>query len=498
MNDDPLVHDLMAPGNLPGGPAEFISTHASFVFLTPRDVYKIKRAKNYGFFDYTTLEARKHFCEEEMRLNRRTAPDVYLGVRPVFRDARGRSMTRSGDIVDYAVHMRRLPDDRSALSLVRAGRLDADGIDLIARRVAEFYAGAAVSRAADSLERNIRENFDQVQPYIGRFVDPALFRETREAQEAWLSKHRTRLAARGSRDGHGDLRLEHVYLLPDGVRIIDCIEFAERFRIADPALDAAFFAMDLRANGRDDLAESFFARFAYESDDYDFYPLADGYVSYRAWVRGKVACFVASERPAGDRKSLEARRFFELAREAMRPRSAKRRLVAVGGIVGTGKTTVAGAIGRALSAPVTVADATRKHLAGLPHDARGPDRIYTREFTTRVQEEMFRRAGEIFEGGRSAILDTTFAARELRERARRFAADHGATFHFVECRAPEAVARERLRSRQGGVSDAREDLYPVLAASFEPVTELPAREHISVDTTKPIPAILEYITERLR
>ncbi|HLG42531.1 MAG TPA: AAA family ATPase, partial [Planctomycetota bacterium] len=429
---------------------------------------------------------------------RRTAPDVYLGVKPIFRDGRGHSMTRAGDTVDYAVHMRRLPDDRSALSLVRSGRLEHADIDRVARRIAEFYAGAPVRRSADSLEGNIRENFEQAAPYIGRFVDNALFRETRDAQEAWLSANRARLEKRESRDGHGDLRLEHVYFMPDGVRVIDCIEFAERFRVADPALDAAFFAMDLRANGREDLAEHFFARFAYESDDYDFYPLADGYVSYRAWVRGKVACFVAAERPAGDRKAREAARFFELARDAMRPRTPTRRLVAVGGIVGTGKTTVAEALGRRLSSPVIVADATRKHLAGLPHDARGPDRIYTREFTGRVQDELFRRAEQVLAGGRPAILDTTFAARDLRLRARQFACDRAARFHFVECSAPEAIARERLRRREGGVSDAREDLYALIASSFEPVTELAPAEHIPVDTTKPLEGILEYITERLR
>ena len=156
----------MRTGRLPTpGPVEFIATHASFVFLTPRDVYKIKRPKNYGFFDYSTLAARKHFCEEELRLNRRTAPDVYLEVLPIERD---------GAVVDYAVHMRRLPDERSLKAGVGHGELAA-----VARFMADFYRRAAGSpNAFDSFRRTIRDNFEQVRPYVGRFIDAARFEET--------------------------------------------------------------------------------------------------------------------------------------------------------------------------------------------------------------------------------------------------------------------------------------------------------------------------------
>lgn len=503
MIDDPLVRDLLTPGNLPDGPVEFVATHASFVFLTPRDVYKIKRPKNYGFFDYTTVEARRRFCEAEVRLNRRTAPHVYRGVLPVYRDEAGHSLTRPGPIVDWAVHMERLPKDRSALSLAQSGRLRHEDVERIAQRAAAFYAAQPPApNTSEWLQANIRENFDQVRPYVGRFLDASLFEKVRSAQEAWLERHAPRLSRRVSRDGHGDLRLEHVYLMPEEVLLIDCIEFLDRFRIADPALDAAFLAMDLRANGRPDLAEHFFGRFAYESDDYDFLPLADGYVAYRAWVRGKVACFVAddpqADRATAARKALAAMRYFELARDALRMRAETPRLIAVGGIVGTGKTTVADALARRLPAPVVMADATRKFLAGLPRDAEGPPRIYTREFTARVQEEMLRRAALALESGRSVILDTTFAARALRERTRQFAIEHGARFFFVECRAPEAIARERLRRRTGGVSDAREDLYPVIRASFDPVDELPEGQHLPIDTTQPLDRIVDWIAERVR
>ena len=503
--DDPLVKDLLAPGNLPppSGKVEFRSTHASFVFLTEDSAYKVKRAKDYGFFDYRSLEARKHYCEEEVRLNRRGAGDVYRGVLPVYRDQAGFSLTRPGEVVDWAVHMRRLPEERTALSLLRAGRLGHDQLAVIARAVSDFYARVEQTRADPLLfERNVRENFEEVEPFVGRFLDRELFRETRERAMGWLAASRERLERRPARDGHGDLRLEHVYLLDQEVLLLDCIEFLDRFRIADPALDAAFLAMDLLHHQRGDLAEEFLGRFALERDDYDFYPLAGGYLSYRAWVRGKVACLVASD-PQGDprtaaRKRDEAARYFALARRVLDPPAGRTLLIGVGGIIGTGKSTLAEGLARRLSIPVLSADATRKWLAGVPHEVRGDERIYRSAFTRRVREEVLRRAGVVLDSGRSVLVDTTFASRELRARARREALERGAGFRFIECRVPAEVARERLRRRTGGVSDAREDLYGRLAGGFQAVTEIDPGEHLLADTTRPIETLVTELAARLR
>jgi len=317
----PLVVDLSRPENLPGAPPriEFLFTHGSLVFRTGTDVYKLKRPRDYGFFDYTTLEARRHFCDEELRLNRRTAPDVYLDVLPVFRDARGHSLVRPGEIVDWAVHMRQLPDEASALALLRAGRLGAAEIEAFAARLAGFYEQAAPAPANPAgLARSVEENFTQCRAFVPHLLDASTLEAVERGQRAWLAAHSARLAARPARDGHGDLRLEHVYLLEQGPVIIDCIEFADRFRLGDPALDAAFLAMDLERCGHGALAELLLARLAYESDDYDAYPLLDGYESYRATVRCKVAGLVATDAAtasaAAARKAGEARAFLELAR----------------------------------------------------------------------------------------------------------------------------------------------------------------------------------------
>lgn len=331
LREQPLVKDLLRPENLPGRPdrVELRFTHGSFVFLTPADAYKIKRAKNYGFFDFTTLQAREHYCCEEVRLNRRTAPGVYLGVLPVRRDERGHSLVRGGTIVDWAVHMRRLPDDRSAQALLECGALTRSRLAELVTVLARFYAAAAERKPdPEALVASFEENFEQMRPFAGRggILDAGRLTELERGQRAWLAEHRDLLARRPARDGHGDLRLEHVYFLEEGIAIIDCIEFCERFRVADPALDVAFLAMDLYRCGRADLARFLFAEFAARTHDFDFAPLVGGYSSYRATVRAKVACLVAAgpetPRARATRKMEEARALVDLALRLLGERPA--------------------------------------------------------------------------------------------------------------------------------------------------------------------------------
>ena len=509
-----LVEDLCQPGNHPEPRPSSVSlatTHASWVFLTDRDAWKVKRPVDYGFLDFTTLDKRRHFCHEEVRLNGRLAPGVYLGVVPVRLDGRGHSLDRGGEIVDYAVRMRRLPDAASALSMTRAGTLDRAGLDGLARRLAGFYAREAASAEGGSLEivrANVLQNFVQVERFVGSLVDPADFAAVRSWQERFLSTHASRFEERTAagriREGHGDLRLEHVYFLPEGVRVIDCIDFNASFRIGDPASDVAFLAMDLDHEQRPDLGAWFLARFAMAANDYDLYGVVDLYLGYRAWVRGKVACFVVADPSTPEdkrrRKAEEARTYFALAQACTKPCQEIPRLLAVGGLVGTGKSTLAEALSAALGYPVVGSDPTRKFLAGLAAEERGPERIYSPEFSRRTFDELFRRAGVVLESGRGVILDGTFGRRELRQRARQLAARHSVPFLFVEARCDEATARDRLRRREAGpsVSDARESLYERMRSDFEPATEVPARETLAVNTTRSPEDLTEEVLAHLR
>jgi aminoglycoside phosphotransferase family enzyme/predicted kinase len=505
-----LVRDLMRLGAVPCGgarrPTELRTTHASWVFVAGDDVWKVKRPVDFGFLDFRTVEARRRFCEEEIRLNRRLAPGVYLGVEPVRRTARGHEIGAredDGPVADWAVHMRRLPDDASADALLARGALDAGLLERLAEALAAFLAAAPRTPAAgapETLRANVDENFAQVAGFVDDLVDRLTFEEVRAFQLAALTAGAARFAARVAeeriREGHGDLRLEHVYFLPgpDGgaaPTVIDCIEFNERFRCGDGASEAAFLAMELEAAGRSDLAAGFLARFAEASDDFGLFGVVDFYLSYRAWVRAKVAAFVAADPAAGAatraRKREEACRDFALARACARGAPVDRPfLLAVAGLPGSGKSTLAAGLGRALAVPVASSDPTRKALAGLAPTARGGAALYAPDVTERTYRELLRRAASALDARRGVILDATFVDARWRQAAADLAARAGARFAFVEARCSDrAVLRERLAARRHApsISDAREDLLEGFERSFRPFGSSDPGPHITVDTS---------------
>ena len=488
-----------------------IATHISWVFITDHDVWKVKRPVDYGFVDYTTLERRRHFCHEEVRVNKRLAPDVYLDVVPICLQRGRHSFTSNGTIVDYAVRMRRLEEAANAESLLRHGDLSHDHLARFAGRLAAFYATVAPardSRSGDALRVNVEENFAQVEPFVGRFVDRETFEAVRAWQREFLEHNANVFATRHEqgriRDGHGDLRLEHVYFEGDQIIVIDAIEFNERFRIADVAADVAFPAMELEARGRRDLAASFLADFAMESADYDLYAVIDFYLSYRAWVRAKVASFLAADpSTASDkaqRKAREAETLFQLARRYSAAHTDLGPVLAVGGLIGAGKSTLARALGRSLGLPVVDSDRARKALAGILVTKQAPPQVYSEAFTHQTYQELFRRADVVLGSRRGVVLDATFRERDFRRRARDLAVRHGRSFRFIEAMCDDATLRARLRARAAvgeSVSDATEDLLEHFRRNFEPVTELRTDEHVPVSTTLPLSTQINAVQSTL-
>lgn len=483
----------MAPELLGGTDVfERVETHVSRVWLGRQDVFKVKKAVDLGFVDFRDIERRREACEAEVKLNERLAPGTYLGVVPVVRDARGRlRFGGEGKIVDWAVHMRRLPDANRADRMLAHGALSPAHVDAIAERVARFHAEArsdaqtAAFGATQVVAGNVRENFAQTRNAIATCLRPEEAREIEDRQLSFLRDNAgvfaRRIAAGRIRDGHGDLRLEHVYFDDDGgVRVLDCIEFADRFRIGDTCSDVAFLSMDLAWHGRVDLGERFLARYARASDDYDLYDLVDFYEGYRAYVRGKIATI------RGD--AGEARRYFLLALASQRRSLLAPTLIAVGGVIASGKSTIADAIADDASAPVVDADRTRKHMLGVDPTVRLRDPAWSGAYdpalTERVYEEVLRRARVVLASGRPVVVDASFRSRAMRKRAREAAAECGAAFRFVECRASAEVCRERLarREREGGVSDGRLAIFDDFRARFEPVDDVAGEEHVALDT----------------
>ena len=265
--------------------------------------------------------------------------------------------------------------------------------------------------------------------------------------------------------------------------------------------------MDLAAHGRVDLAERLLATYAREADDYDLYSVVDFYESYRAFVRGKVASMLANDEGADPttrgRAALDARRYFLLALSSDRQALLRPAVVAVGGVIASGKSAIANRLSAELSAPVIETDRTRKSVLGVNalrplHEPAwsGP---YSPAFSDRVYDELFRRAGVVLASGRPVVLDASFRSAPLRRMARDLAKAHGVPFRFIECRATPEVCRERLaeRARQRTVSDGRLAIFDEFCARYEPVVELGADEHLVLDTTKPIEASLETLRQSL-
>jgi hypothetical protein len=504
---------------------EVRETHISWVFLAGDDVFKVKKPVAFSFLDFSTAERRLEACEAEVRLNARLSPEVYLGVRKVVIGDDGRHAIGGGEddgreVVDWAVHMRRLRDEDRADVRLEAGALGVAEIDRMAARIAGFHAECRRDDATDALGapaaigENVRENFEQTRRAIGTLVTDDEAREIESWQLGFLEREaalfEARIASGHVRDGHGDLRLEHFYLEGESseiVRVLDCIEFNERFRFADVASDLAFLSMDLAWHGRVDLAERLLATYAQETNDFDLYALVDFYESYRAYVRGKVATMLAADEgaPAAlrERARSQARRYFLLALAAERKPLVGPIVVAVGGVIASGKSTLSDRLGALLGAPAINTDRIRKHLVG----ARPTDRLYDGSwagaydpaFTEEVYAEVRRLASVVVRSGRPVILDASFRSVSMRAEARDLAQALGVPFAFVECRADPEVCRARLRVRdmKTSVSDGRLDIFDDFLTKWQPVSELPPEAHVVIDTTQPIETSLRALRERL-
>jgi aminoglycoside phosphotransferase family enzyme/predicted kinase len=506
-------------------------THASWVFLGDRDVYKVKKPVNFGFLDYSTLDLRKRACAAEVALNGRLAPDVYRGVVAVRRRADGSLGLDGGDesdaaIVDWAVHMTRMPDDARADHRLLAGRLPGAIIDRVADRIAAFHSTApsdartAACGSVEAVGKNVVENFAQTRGALSAHVAPAEAREIEEWQLDFLGRNvalfEARISAGRVRDGHGDLRLEHVYVGAGGggggegdagidgaITILDCIEFNERFRFADVCADVAFLSMDLSWHQRVDLAERLLARYAQSAGDYDLYALVDFYASYRAFVRGKVSTMLAADDGSSaalrSHAEAEARRYFLLALTAHRRALVGPSLVCIGGLIASGKSTIANAIALEMSAPVVSADRTRKEMLHVEPTVRVHDPAwkgaYDPAFTDTVYAEVLRRAAVVLDSGRPAIVDASFRSAAQREAAIAIARARRVPIRFVECRADADVSRARLmrREKESGVSDGRLAIEGDFRARFEAMTELRHEEHVVVETTRELEATLAEV-----
>ncbi len=510
----PHVQALLAPSAYPH-PADrivLIQTHISYVFLAGAYAYKAKKPVDMGFLDYTTLEKRRFYCEEEVRLNRRLCPDAYLGVVAITQSDGLISIDGAGEVIDYAVKMKRLPQECVMETLLEQGSVTSEMLENLTARLAAFHAEAETSdyiRSFGELEMvaaNWRENFDQTEPYVGRTISREQFKGIHAyvdrflKEDAWLLESRVKDGR--IRDCHGDLRSNAV-CFDNGVCIFDCIEFNDRFRYADTASDLAFLAMDVDFRGQPALSDEMVGLYLAQSLDTTLPLVLHFYECYRAFVRGKVDGFQLdqAEIPSNQKAGVigGARRYFALAAEyaAKEPPSI---LIAMVGVTGSGKSYLANALASRLGAVVISSDVTRKRLAGLDTASKQEEPIdsgiYSREMTELTYAEMLLQAAPFLSRNKPVIVDASYLSREMRQRARRFAEQAGVPFLAVECVANEALVRERLQRRRSAVwspSDGRWEVYQAQLARAEPLSELSEASRLALDARLPLSEQLDRV-----
>ena len=474
---------------------------------------KLKRPVHHEFVDFSTLQARHTACLEELRVNKGLAPDVYAGLLTVRWDGVQPAFSEKGEVMDFAVVMRRLADEGAASVRLAEGRLSLAHVEALACRLAAFYKAAPRVDAAgepETVARLILRNFDELEHLQADGVTHAQITEVRERAVLCLKALRRRLVNRWQTgticDGHGDLRLEHVFfegpsLLPV---VIDAVEFDPVLRCGDRALDAAFFAMELELAERPDIAAWFWSCLARTLNDYSFYPLIDLYVMYRASVRAKIAAIVGMAADASCEKRLK-KQSETVALWALSKRAAfglhagLPAVVCVGGVIGAGKSFLADTLAPQLYGAVVASDRVRKALAGLEPTQQAGAEHYTAAFSQRTLKAMLDAAQDVLASGRTVVLDATFRTASWRSAFVQLASKHNAPFLFVQAHCSEEIIRERLRARatQSSVSDAGEEQFDAISKQFEAPTEFATREHLVANTEGSLAHVLAQVQQRL-
>jgi aminoglycoside phosphotransferase family enzyme/predicted kinase len=507
-----VLRSLLNPDSYPERPAEIAhaETHISDVFLTDRRAYKVKKAVRFPFLDYSTRELRLQACEDEIRLNRRLAPEVYVAVRPITAAPGGVEIDGNGEIVDFCVEMKRLPADRMLDYMIRGGTATCEHIDKLLDVLIPFYAHSqhgpeiVAHATAAAVELNARQNLTMIGQSDHGWPRSMLQR-VRCSQLQFLKLSGDLFAARiRSRrvcEGHGDLRPEHVCMLGDRPVVFDCVEFSLPLRVADVISELAFLAMECDFLGAPDLGNALIQGYQKQSGDDAPESLTNFYKSYRACVRAKVELLRAGQEvgEVATRSRSRARRYLQLA-SCYAAQFYRPKLFVMIGAAGTGKSTVADALADALGLEVLRTDAIRHEIAGRREpNAEFGKGIYSDPMNCLTYETLFDRTATLLNESVSLVLDGTFCDPRQRHRAFQLAHELGAGIQFVQCRCPGEIARGRIASRirrGDAISDARPDLYDVQQRQLDSSDDLQTLPVTTVDTTQPTSSLVELIIKR--
>lgn len=468
VEDQGAVIDFLSAAATHGGnPVEVIETHGAYVFLAGDRAVKLKRAVWFPFMDFSTLDRRRRFCEAELRLNRRTAPDLYEAVLPVTRDSTGTlALDGDGDPVDWVVVMKRFDGDTLFDRMAERRALTVPLMETLADGIAAFHADAErrpETDAAGAMASTIAGNAASLRNWTGKPFTAAAIDRVEGRIATLFEACRPRIAARAAegfvRHCHGDLHLRNICLVEGKPTLFDCIEFNDAFAVIDVMYDLSFLLMDLEHRDLRPLANAVLNRYLARTGDYGGLAGLQLYLSARAEIRAHVSAAIAaahhdSALSEGDR--AEAQRYLDLCDRLAEP--AVPALVAVGGLSGSGKTTLAHAlapsIGGAPGAVVIRSDVLRKRRFGVDLFARLPQEAYTRAVSRDIYDELGALAGTVLDGGVSVIADAVFRNVEERDAIRAVADAAGVPFVGLWLDVSADTQDERLVARTRDVSDA--------------------------------------------
>ena len=499
---------MLQPGFYPHPvtePIQLEQTHISYVLLTGDYVYKLKKPVNFGFLDFSTLEKRQHFCAEELRLNQRGAPELYLEVLPVTQVENQYQLRKTGQPVEYALKMCQFPQEALFIKMFEQGQLSETHMEELGRIVAQYHAKAQTNDyickfgEVAQVRESINENYEVSRKYIGGAQTQAQFEETKQYTDTFFAQRPelfvSRIENNWIRECHGDLHLRNICLWQNKIRLFDCIEFNEQFRFVDVMYDVAFAVMDLEARQRSDLGNAFLNTYLEQTGDWEGLQVLPLYLCRQAYVRAKVNSLLLDD-PSVPKNALEeatatAANYYQLASKYTKPQLGK--LILMSGLSGSGKSTVARQLARQMGAIHIRSDAVRKHLAGIPPKERGGDELYTAEMNQKTYERLLLLGIMLASQGFSVILDAKYDRQQLRSIAIALAQSHQLPLQILHCNAPVELLRDRLEKRSNDIADATADLLSGQQAAAEPFTEAeqPLVKHL--DTSQPLEPQLESI-----
>lgn len=438
--------------------ATLIETHISYVLINDI-VYKIKKNVNFGFLDFTTLEKRKYYCEKEVELNKRLSEDLYLGVVPIVYKNNDYAISQDGEIVEYALAMKKLPQDKMMDKLLQENKVTLKDIYNLAEIIAQFHLNANSNQAIsefgkkESIKVNTDENFNQTIYACGEFLTKHQYEAIKTYTNDFLDNYnwQKRIEEQKIKDCHGDL-YSHNICITDKIYIYDCIEFNDRFRYSDVASDVAFLIMDLEFYKQYELAKNFLQKYIEITKDYSLIEVLDFYKVYRAYVRGKIAYF--------ENKKELAMKYFDLAYKYIN-NSYKPKLIAMVGLTGCGKSFFSEKLAKKIQAKIYSSDVIRKQLFSYTSSGNFESGIYTTKHTQVVYDTLNKLAYNSIKEGNNVILDATFIKNSYRQNLTDLLDSIGIkpTFVFLDPDESTILRNLETRKKQNSISDGTVDIY---------------------------------------